>query len=140
MALGVILKATQLHFRMKAMGEKINMMAPGGGSSIGVLRSLNDAGPATVPRLAAMRPVSRQHIQTIVNHLLAGGLVRYQPNPRHRKSQLVAITRKGEDVFNAMIEQALDLTERLAGGLEMADLKRADAVLDGLNAATLDQA
>jgi hypothetical protein len=35
----------------------------------GVLKGLDRLGPQTVPQMARARPVSRQHIQTLVNRL-----------------------------------------------------------------------
>jgi len=51
----------------------------------GVLRSLARLGPQTVPQMAGARPVSRQHIQTIVNALAADGLVETIDNPAHKR-------------------------------------------------------
>ncbi len=52
-------------------------------------------GPVAVPEMAARRTVSRQAIQPLVNELAGRGLVAVAPNPRHRRSGLVAATAKG---------------------------------------------
>jgi DNA-binding MarR family transcriptional regulator len=53
-------------------------------------------GPATVPRIARSRGVTRQHVQALVNGLLAQGLVALRPNPAHKRSPLVALSPAGE--------------------------------------------
>ncbi len=68
----------------------------------GVLESLERGGPQTVPALARARPVSRQHIQILVNRLLEVGLVRTEPNPAHERSQLIALTPAGAKRFAEM--------------------------------------
>lgn len=67
-----------------------------------VLESLSRGGPQTVPAMARARPVSRQHIQVIVDRLLAQGLVELRDNPAHRKSSLVALTTKGRQMMKTI--------------------------------------
>ena len=52
--------------------------------------------------MARARPVSRQHIQVIVDRLLAQGLVELRDNPAHRKSSLVALTTKGRQMMKTI--------------------------------------
>ena len=67
-----------------------------------ILEYVSRHGPATVPDIARARRVSRQHVQTTVNELLALGLVAYRPNPSHRRSHLVALTDEGADTIAEM--------------------------------------
>jgi DNA-binding MarR family transcriptional regulator len=67
-----------------------------------VLESLRELGPLTVPALARMRPVARQHVQLLVNGLLAAGLVAARPNPAHRRSPLIELTAAGRRRFDAL--------------------------------------
>ena len=67
-----------------------------------ILESLHRDGPATVPALARARPVSRQHVQILVNALAGAGLVETRPNPGHRRSPFVALTPAGRRLFTAM--------------------------------------
>ena len=92
-----------LFHRLRAVAEELH--ADHGGLSAGhrgVLQSLHREGPHTVPALARMRPVSRQHIQLLVNDLLEQGLVRARPNPGHKRSPLLELTDKGRKRFEAM--------------------------------------
>src|SRR5262245_37877010 len=71
----------------------------------GVLESLHRGGPSTVPALARSRPVSRQHIQVLVNRLLELGFVATRANPAHERSALVALTPAGRKRFEAMLRR-----------------------------------
>lgn len=62
---------------------------------LSLLRSLAREGPQTVPDIARARPVARQPVQRMADELSARGLVRFEPNPRHRRSRLVALTAAG---------------------------------------------
>jgi DNA-binding MarR family transcriptional regulator len=68
----------------------------------GVLESLHRDGPQSVPQMARARPVSRQHIQVLVNRLLDLGLVETLPNPAHRRSALMRLTTAGKGRFEQM--------------------------------------
>ncbi|MEJ0059293.1 MAG: helix-turn-helix domain-containing protein [Terricaulis sp.] len=96
----------ELYFRLEATTQAIAGFAHAGGEW-GVLRSLIDGGPQTVPDMARARPVSRQHCQTIVNGLEAQGLVEFIANPKHARSQLVRVTRKGRAWYKEMTDRFL---------------------------------
>ncbi len=96
----------EFYFRIEAITEATVGFATAGGGW-GVLRSLVKEGPQTVPEMARKRPVSRQHCQTIANALEAEGLVEFVDNPKHKKSKLVRVTRKGRDRFQSMRRQLL---------------------------------
>src|SRR4051812_20304648 len=60
-----------------------------------VLEVVHRAGPLSVPDVARRRHVSRQHVQTLVNALLARELVTAEENPAHRRSPLISLTPAG---------------------------------------------
>jgi DNA-binding MarR family transcriptional regulator len=68
----------------------------------GVLESLYAGGVQTVPALARARPVSRQHIQVLVNRLLELELVETLDNPAHQRSPLVRLTAHGKRRFEQL--------------------------------------
>lgn len=96
----------EFYFRIEAITQATAGFAQAGGEW-GVLRTLVKDGPQTVPEMARARPVSRQHCQTIVNTLEAEGTVELIENPKHKKSKLVRITKKGRARFEAMRKQFL---------------------------------
>lgn len=64
-----------------------------------VLEHLARVGPSTVPDIARAKSVSRQHIQKLADALVAAGLARFEPNPAHKRSALLAPTEAGERTF-----------------------------------------
>jgi DNA-binding MarR family transcriptional regulator len=90
-------------FALKAAAEALHADPDGlTAGHRGVLESLAD-GARTVPALARARPVSRQHIQILVNRLLALGLVLTRENPASRRSPLVELTPAGRERFQHML-------------------------------------
>jgi len=96
----------EFYFRIEAITQATAGFAQAGGEW-GVLRTLVKEGPHTVPEMARTRPVSRQHCQTICNALEGQGLVEFVDNPKHKRSKLVRVTKKGRERFEAMKKQFL---------------------------------
>ena len=92
----LMLEVAQCFFRIRAVGQKTGLITSWGGGAFGFLRSLALLGPLTVPQIAQMRPTSRQRMQRLANELAAEGLVAFVANPKHRRSKLVRLTRKGD--------------------------------------------
>ncbi len=97
-----------------------------------VLESIIDEGPQTVPQLARVRPVTRQHIQTLVNALLKGSYVEYIDNPAHKRSKLVSPTDHGRATFETMRALENEAFQRLSLSSSHAELETATAVLQSL--------
>lgn len=67
---------------------------------IGVV-ALTSAG-VTVPGIARALGQSRQAVQRITDVMQTDGLIRYQENPRHKRSSLVQLTDHGQQVYNEL--------------------------------------
>jgi len=100
----------------------------------GVLETLEREGPLTVPHIARARPVSRQHIQRIVDELLANGLVRLEPNPDHKRSPLVALTDHGRAIFKTMMHREITWFAGISRHLPADEVAIARKLLDRLQA------
>ena len=46
---------------------------------------------------------NRQNVQRIVNDLQQDGLMSFEPNPHHKRAQLVVLTPKGQQAYEAAI-------------------------------------
>src|SRR5262249_35916198 len=90
-----MLEVAQFFFRLRAVGQKTGFITNWGAGAFGFMRSLALLGALTVPQIAQMRPTSRQRMQRLADELAAEGLVEFIDNPRHRRSKLVRLTRKG---------------------------------------------
>lgn len=117
----------ELYFRLEAVTQATAGFAHAGGE-FGVLRTLLMEGAQTVPQMAAARPVSRQHCQTIVNGLAEQGLVEFVDNPRHKRSKLVRVTKRGRARFESMKAQFTEAAGVYAPHFSAAEVESATDV------------
>jgi DNA-binding MarR family transcriptional regulator len=94
-----------------------------------VLLSLAEHGPRTVPQMARARPVSRQHVQILVNRLIEAGLVQTSPNPAHRRSHLIRLTSHGAETLNALRRREAEALAQLPLASSKKELRSASATL-----------
>src|SRR5262247_1945368 len=98
----LMLEVAQFFFRLRALGQRTGLITSWGGGAFGFMRSLALIGPLTVPQIAQMPPTSRQRMQRLADELQAEGLVKLIDNPKHRRSKLVQLTRKGDARYREM--------------------------------------
>jgi len=94
-----------------------------------VLESLYRGGDQTVPALARSRPVSRQHIQTLVNALETRKLVEAIANPAHLRSPLIRITPAGRACFEEMRSRERALLTSKRSPVTVTELESATDIL-----------
>jgi len=117
----------ELYFRIDAITQATTGFATAGGEW-GCLRTLVKEGPMSVPELARTKPVSRQHCQTTCNALEAKGLVEFIDNPKHKKSRLVRVTKRGRAHFENMRKQFVDAAAVYSSFFTTAELTAATDV------------
>ena len=110
----LMLEVAQCFFRIRALGQKTGLITSWGGGAFGFMRSLALLGPLTVPQIAQMRPTSRQRMQRLADELAADGLVVFVDNPKHRRSKLVRLTRKGDARYRKLSARFLAIASRWA--------------------------
>jgi DNA-binding MarR family transcriptional regulator len=120
----LMLEVAQFFFRIRAIGQKTGFIASWGGGAFGFMRSLALLGPLTVPRIAQMRPTSRQRMQRLADELAAEGLVEFIDNPKHRRSKLVQLTLKGDTRYRELNARFLAIASTLGDGLSEGDVRR----------------
>lgn len=119
-----MLEVAQCFFRIRALGQKTGLITSWGGGAYGFMRSLALLGPLTVPQIAQMRPTSRQRMQRLANELAAEGLVEFIENPKHRRSSLVRLTRKGEVRYRQQSAQLHSIASTLGDTLSEAEIRK----------------
>ncbi len=92
-----------LRNRLVEVSAELNERAGVSPPQRAVLEQLHRSGADTVPGIARARNVTRQHIQTIVNDLVALGLAQLEPNPTHRRSPLIALRDSGSRVIQEIL-------------------------------------
>jgi DNA-binding MarR family transcriptional regulator len=129
----LMLEVAQCFFRIRAVGQKTGLITSWGGGAFGFMRSLALLGPLTVPQIAQMRPTSRQRMQRLADELAAEGLVEFIDNPKHRRSKLVRLTRKGDAYYRKLNARFLAIASTLGVGLTESDIRRTTEVVRQLS-------
>lgn len=134
--LGELMDATvALFHRLRAAAAELHGQGDLTAARRGVLQGLQRDGDQTVPQMARARPVSRQHIQTLVNALADDGLVELVGNPAHKRSKLVRITDAGRALLRSMQAREAEALHRLDPGIDPWRLREATQVLTELRIA-----
>jgi len=129
----LMLEVAQCFFRIRAVGQKTGLITSWGGGAFGFMRSLALLGPLTVPQIAQMRPTSRQRMQRLANELAAEGLVEFIPNPKHRRSKLVRLSRQGEAAYRELEVRFLAIASTMGVDLTEADIRRTTEIVRQLS-------
>ena len=89
-----------------------------------ILADLDRLGPQTVPAMAQARFVSRQAMQKNIDRLIEQKRVQAEPNPRHRRSVLIALTPVGQKLFSEIRTRERRLLSRRELPVSEAELRR----------------
>jgi DNA-binding MarR family transcriptional regulator len=129
----LVLEVAQFFFRLRAVGQKTGLITHWGAGAFGFMRSLALIGPLTVPQIAQMRPTSRQRMQRLADELAAEGLVEFINNPRHRRSKLVRLTRKGNARYRELSARFLAIASTMGADLSEADIRKTTEIVRRLS-------
>lgn len=129
----LMLEVAQFFFRLRALGQRTGLITSWGGGAFGFMRSLAVIGPLTVPQIAQMRPTSRQRMQRLADELAAEGLVEFIDNPRHRRSNLVRLTRKGDARYRELSARFLSIASTMGVELSEADIRKTTEIVRRLS-------
>jgi len=119
--------------RMKALAGRMHADLGVTPSMRAVLEAFVDRPPRTVPDVAREKGVSRQHVQSVVNLLIARGLLVPEANPGHRRSPLLRPTERGARLFARIRAREAEPLARLAASLPAPDLAAATRLLRRMN-------
>jgi DNA-binding MarR family transcriptional regulator len=129
----LIIEVAQFFFRVRAFGQKAGFITSWGGGAFGFMRSLALVGPLSVPEIARMRPTSRQRMQRLADELVAEGLVEFIDNPKHRRSKLVCLTRKGHARYRELSARLLEIASTMGADLREADIRKTAEIVRRLS-------
>jgi DNA-binding MarR family transcriptional regulator len=129
----LMLEVAQCFFRIRAIGQRTGLITSWGGGAFGFMRSLALLGPLTVPQIAQMRPTSRQRMQRLADELAAEGLVKFTDNPKHQRSKLVQLTRKGGAHYRELNARFLAIASTMGVALSEANIRRTTEIVRQLS-------
>lgn len=114
----------KINNRLRWLGDTLHVDLGVTAPKRSLLLTIDREGPQTVPDLARERLVSRQVVQTQVNDLLEDQLLKVRPNPKHRRSTLLALTPKGRALIRKMTQREAALIEKADDAPSAQDLTR----------------
>jgi len=88
--------------------------------------------PLPVSHVARNMGLTRQAVQRLANDLELGDLVRFAPNPHHKRARLLAMTDNGATAFKTAMARQVPWANRLAKGVDPDDIATALRVLVAL--------
>lgn len=129
----VVLELFRLNNRLLTAGDRL--VADLGLTSarwqvLGTIVATGRAQP--VAWLARDMGANRQNIQRIVNDLQKEEWVQYEPNPHHRRAQLVVLTESGKRAYDDAMRRQTPWINQLTEGLRVADIETTREVVTTL--------
>jgi DNA-binding MarR family transcriptional regulator len=88
--------------------------------------------PQPVAWIARDMGANRQNVQRIINDLHEQGLVAFETNPHHKRAQLVVLTDKGKQTFDAAMRLQAPWINDLSEGLSLKDIRTFQCVTNAL--------
>src|SRR5499427_3065782 len=88
--------------------------------------------PEPVAWLARGLGANRQNVQRIINDLHTEGLVAFEANPHHRRAQLVVLTDKGRQTFEAAMRLQIPWVNSLSDRFLLKDIEAAHRFVTAL--------
>jgi len=85
--------------------------------------------PQPVAWLARNLGANRQNVQRIINDLRKEGLVAFEPNPHHRRAQLVLLTERGRQRLEAASRLQAPWVNSLSSDLSLKDIERTHRII-----------
>jgi len=85
--------------------------------------------PQPVAWLARDLGANRQNVQRIINDLRQQGLVAFESNPHHRRAQLVVLTDKGRQTYDAAMRLQAPWVNSISSGVSVKDIETVHRVM-----------
>ncbi|MGI9568620.1 MAG: MarR family winged helix-turn-helix transcriptional regulator [Desulfobulbia bacterium] len=126
-ALILSIRGNQEH--LAALGDQLHQDIPITPAMREVLEHLCSAGPKTAPEIARNKKVSRQHIQQLVDKFASHQLVEFVPNPAHKRSARVRVTKHGAQTFATMRQREQAVLKKLCASLSEDEVRDANRAL-----------
>lgn len=120
--------------RLKLVAEQVHHQGEMSGGRRAILRMLDETDAQTVPQISRARAVSRQHVQALINELVAEGYLAFADNPAHKRSPFVQLTSRGKQAVDAMNRREQKLHLKMRNEVPDAELLAAARILKAVRA------
>ncbi|WP_110647454.1 MarR family winged helix-turn-helix transcriptional regulator [Salinicola peritrichatus] len=92
-------------------------------SHIRTLKAIRSLAPCTAQRIAQRTQRDKAQITRLLHDLLDAGIIAKRPHAEDRRSRILALTAHGHGVMEQIDESERHAHQRLAAGLDAADLE-----------------
>lgn len=92
----------------------------------------------TQQEIGALSRMDKVTVSRAAIALAQRGLIERQPNPADKRSQLLALTEAGQDLYKAVAPKALEMERTIFGRFTQAELEGFTAMLRRIDAALLE--
>ena len=130
----VIVEVRKLFHSLAEASNAMNREAGITVSMRAVMEALYPDHAMAVPDIARKKNVTRQHIQQLVNELLARKLAYALVNPAHKRSALIRLSVEGIDQFKLIIDREKQLLAVVADQFDDNALLQSVATLQEMRA------
>ncbi|HEY0301627.1 MAG TPA: MarR family winged helix-turn-helix transcriptional regulator [Rhizomicrobium sp.] len=117
----IVADVYELAGRFRDQGETI-AAAVGQTQARWQVMSAASADPRTVPQIARRLGVTRQNVQRIADLLVAEGSASFDPNPDHKNSPYLVLSKRGQAALADITKAAQASHARIVRRLDGADL------------------
>lgn len=94
-----------------------------------VLGLTNTFGSASAAEICAAFEIDRAEVSRAVARLNKAGLIKREPDPRHRSKKRITLTEKGQEIFNDAVKKREAYFSRILQDLSGDDMKALDTML-----------
>jgi DNA-binding MarR family transcriptional regulator len=132
---GLILETFRLNGRLLSAGDRLVKdldLTSARWQLLGAVAMAPQAEP--VPHLARRMGLVRQGVQRLADELAAEGLLRFAPNPHHKRAKLLLLTEKGRAAYAEASRLQILWANELAEGLPPSGLRDAAAAMGRIRA------
>jgi DNA-binding MarR family transcriptional regulator len=115
--------------RMKRFGPAIDLNSVHPATEFAILDTILRSGCRNVPAIAKSRGVTRQSVQKVVNKLIDAQTLVYVENPRHRSSNWLEITARGQQIYQRVRSSIVERYLPVEADLRQSDIESAARVI-----------
>lgn len=120
----VVLEVFKLSGALVNEGDKITSAHDLSSARWKILGAVTRSGdPLTVPQIARSMGQTRQAVQRLVEVMHTDGLLDLLDNPNHKRAKLVALSKKGREVYTAIEQDQIPWANNNADTLSQEDLE-----------------
>lgn len=129
----LVLEVFRWHGRLIAFGDGLSKPFGLTAARWQILGAIDDA-PLSVAQIGRRMGITRQNAQRLADALAEDGLVRYAPNPDHRRAKLVCMTDAGRKAFDQVMRRQTVWANRMGSKASSAELGTALKVIKAFHA------